>query len=110
MRTARAGNEIEPTVSGIKADVPTAAQVREHAVVIGMTEQAADEFFAFWTNAGWKDRNGSPVRNWRAKLASRKMQIEEKKAKERTDGLKPARRRVADNHFQTAERPYDGAF
>lgn len=60
--------------------IPTVEEVKSHAVVIGMPEQDAVEFFEFWVGAEWKDKNGLPVRNWKAKLASRKNQNAERKA------------------------------
>lgn len=109
-REAHVENEKKTTVSGMKADVPTLAQVKDHAAVVGLPEADAVEFYGYWTTAGWRDKDGMPVRNWKAKLASRKTMIIERQAKEIARGQNPARRRVADNHFQNPGRPYDGAF
>ena len=98
------------TVSGMKADVPTLDQVKDHAAVVGLPEADAVEFYGYWTTAEWRDKDGMPIRNWKAKLASRKTMIIERQAKEIARGQNPARRRVADTHFQNPGRPYDGKF
>lgn len=105
------GDVVAPAtyVSGMKADVPSLVQVKEHAAVIGMPEVDAVEFFVFWTDSEWRDRDGAPVRNWKAKMASRKTQNAARSAKEK-NGQTTGRRRVADTHYQNPGRPYDGKF
>ena len=48
----------------------SAVKIKTHAVVIGMPEPDAVEFYEYWKSVDWKDKDGLPVRNWKAKLSS----------------------------------------
>ena len=41
--------------------------------MIGMSDTAATEFWNHFEASGWIDKNGNPVRNWRAKQANWKV-------------------------------------
>ena len=80
MGSGSRAREEDFSVSGITISIPTLEAVIENGIMIGMTEADCKEFYTFWTNAGWKDKNGIPVRNWKSAQASRKNQIAERKA------------------------------
>jgi len=53
---------------------PTLAEVKAHALVIGLPEPEAIRFHEFYTGAGWKDRANVPcARTWRHKMAGWKL-------------------------------------
>ena len=60
--------------------IPTIDEIKTHAVVIGMPEPDAVEFYEYWKSVDWKDKNGLPVRNWKAKQSARNKHNAERKA------------------------------
>lgn len=51
-----------------------------------MTEKDAVEFFEYWQGSEWTDKNGVPVRNWKAKMMSRKTSLDNERAKASAPG------------------------
>lgn len=52
---------------------PSLEEVKANAAIIGMSDTAATEFWNHFESSGWIDKNGNPVRNWRAKQANWKV-------------------------------------
>lgn len=118
----REGKEREPSGEGSFARAqesipkpPTIEEVRAVAATIGMTDADAQEFFDFWQAAGWVNRNGVPLRNFKAAMASRKSVLAEKKAlakagKGQHNGQGNRRGRAAVTQYQAPGKPYAQAF